>query len=68
MWMTENAPADVIESIEGELLRLGPEVERRVTLEEVALWFAQYHGKYREKTLQEWVQGHREMRKCGDAR
>jgi len=68
MWMTESAPEDVTKSIECELSRREAEVERRVTLEEVALWLAQYHGKYREKTLQEWVQERREVRKCGDAR
>jgi hypothetical protein len=51
----ESALHTRISALESQLAAAREENKRRYTHEEVALWLAEYHGRYREKTLTAWV-------------
>ena len=48
-----------ITELESQLAVALKECELRYTHEEVALWLGEYHGRYREKTLTDWVRERR---------
>lgn len=43
-------------------------LDRLYTHEEVAAWLYEYHGRYRELTLTEWVERKRSQANTGDDR
>jgi hypothetical protein len=48
-----------VHALESQLKAAREENERRYTHEEVALWLFEYHGRYREKTLTEFIRERR---------
>ncbi len=46
---------ETVEELKAEIERLKAQLKHRYTHTEVAQWLAAYHGKYREKTLVEYV-------------
>ena len=45
-----------------EIAALREERERRYTVEEVTAWLSEYHGKYREIQMTEWVRARRALK------